>query len=126
MKIICTICSRRKIESSGLLPAKERYTGDHISKVKDFSIIENIPFYILSGKYGLIPGAQKIPYYDYYLEEIAVNGLIETVSKQIQEEKITEIDFYMEDKVSWSPYLQTIKKASEQIEIKLNIKQLLE
>lgn len=105
-----------------LLPAEERYTGDHISKGKDFAAAEGAPFYILSGKYGLIPGTQKIPYYDYYLEEDAVNDLVEKVIKQMQKEEISEIDFYMENKDSWGPYVETINRASKQMKIKLNLK----
>ena len=90
--------------------------------MKDFAIAEKLPFYILSGKYGLIPGNQKIPYYDYYLKESAIDMLVKTVIQQIKKEEISEIDFYAEDKISWIPYINVIKKAVRQANIKLNFR----
>ena len=108
MKIICTICSRRKKEDSDLLPARERYSGDHIKLVKDIARKSKLPLYFLSGRYGLISGNTMIPYYDYYLEDAVVNTLTKLVVDQIKENKISEIEFYAEDKPSWAPYKNVI------------------
>lgn len=122
MKIISTICSKRKREELGLLPAEERYTGEHLVETREIAKKENLPFYILSGKYGLISNGKMIPYYDYYLEDKAVGALIKKVVNQMLKEKISEIDFYIENKDSWKPYIKVIKSASEQAQIKLNLK----
>jgi hypothetical protein len=111
MKIICTICSRLKKEDKNLIPAVERYIGDHIGKVKELA--KKTPLFILSGKYGLISSQQKIPNYDYYLENEKVDSLAETVCKQIKEANITEIDFYGEEKESWKPYVAVLKKGTD-------------
>ncbi len=122
MKITCTICSRSKLENEKPLAAEERYTGAHIQEAK--KIAENLktPFYILSGKYGIIPGRVKIPYYDYYLEEDNIDKLAEKVGNQIREQKISEIDFYLENKPSWVPYAKVLRKAATQTQIILHIR----
>ena len=120
MKIICTICSRAKREDAELLPAEERYTATHIKTVKEIAQKDGVPFYILSGKYGLISSQTKIPYYDYYLENSAVDELSERVSKQIQEVGITEINFYGEEKDSWLPYKNALEKGVKSSGIILN------
>lgn len=117
MKIISTICSRYKNETSELLPAGDRYVGSHIAQVKAVAHDLKIPFYFLSGKYGLISEDTKIPYYDYYLEDDAVDALVRVVASQIHEEKISEIEFYSEDKVSWTPYRRVIEIAARQSDI---------
>jgi hypothetical protein len=112
MKIICTICSRLKTEDENLLPADERYIGDHIGKAKKIAEKEKTHFFILSGKYGLISSQQKISNYDYYLENEKVDPLAETVCQQIKEANITEIDFYGEEKESWKPYVAVMQKGT--------------
>lgn len=124
MKIICTICSRRKKEDVGLLSAEERYTGEHISVVKKIAEESKVPFYILSGKCGLIPGSKKIPYYDYYLKNSAVDDLVKEVVNQIQNEKITGMEFYFENKETWAPYSDVIEKAAQQAGIALDIREI--
>lgn len=121
MKIVCTICSRSKNENKGLLPADERYIGDHIGKAKEISKQSNVPLFILSGKYGLISSKQKIPYYDYYLEDKNIDSLAKTVYQQIKKANITEIDFYREEKEGWKPYIIVMQKGANLAEITLHI-----
>ncbi len=124
MKLIATICSRRKRDDFGLLAAYERYIGDHVSQVMKMAEVEKLPFYILSGKYGLINSDQPIPYYDYYLEKESVDSLSKLVADQIMTANITEIDFYSEDKDSWIPYVDTLQKAVKLAGTKLNTQML--
>ncbi len=126
MKIVATICSKNKLEIEGELPAQELYTAPHIVDTKKIADEEGLDFYILSGLYGLIPGTQKIPFYDYYLEPDAVPELIDKVVEQLEEAEITEIDFYYEDKESWKPYINSILGACERLEVKLNLHNTLE
>lgn len=103
-----------------LLPAGDRYTGAHIATVKAVAHDSKNPFYILSGKYGLISEGTKIPCYDYYLEDNAVDALTHTVVEQIHRDKISEIEFYSEDKVSWAPYKRAIETAAREAGIILH------
>ena len=107
------------------MPAEDRYTGEHIAQVKLIARESKNPFYILSGKYGLIFASDKVPYYDYYLEDSAVEALIEKVFRKIQNENITEIEFYSEDKPTWAPYKKVIEDAAKQAGISLSVRQLL-
>jgi len=69
MKIAATICSRSKRSDASLLPARDRYTGEHVQRTATIADEFKTPFYILSGKYGLIEANTEIPTYDYYLEQ---------------------------------------------------------
>lgn len=113
MKIIATICSRRKLEDGGLLPAYKRYTGDHIKVVYDIARKSGGHFYILSGKFGLIAADTEIPYYDYYLEDSKVEELSEIVAEQFREHGVKEVDFYAKHKDSWTSYLKALQLASK-------------
>lgn len=126
MKIVATICSKDKLEVDRELPAQELYLGQHVEDTKKIADQEGLDFYILSGLYGLIPGTQKIPLYDYYLQPDAVEELTERVVQQMEEAEITEVDFYFEDKESWQPYIDTIKNACERLDVKLNLHNILE
>jgi len=64
-----------------------------------------------------------IPNYDYYLEETRVNDLAGRVAEQIKEADIKEIDFYIENKESWTPYIKTLKKGADAAQVTLNIRE---
>lgn len=113
MKIICTICSKHKDEIENLLQAQLRYTSAHIKATKKIAEELGLPFFVLSGKYGLIPGDEKIQNYDYYLEKSAIDSLSHTVKKQLQKYNITEINFYTKGEASWIPYEVTLQKGTE-------------
>jgi hypothetical protein len=120
MKCIATICSKKKDENTELLPAHLRYLAPHVEQTYNKAEGSNLPFYILSGKYGLIGGEEQIPYYDYYLEADKVEELSIKVAEQIEKEGITDMDFYFEDKESWAPYISTLEKATKQAGCALN------
>jgi len=113
MKVVVTICSKRKNETEGLLPAGERYMGEHIKKTEKLAKQLQLPFFILSGKYGLVPVDKAIPNYDYYLEMSAIEDLAKIVETQLREFNITEAQFYTEGKKSWIPYEAVLMKATE-------------
>lgn len=121
MKIICTICSRVKREDEGLLPARIRYAAPHIVAVEGVAEKQNVPFYVLSGKYGVISGDTEIPNYDYYLEAGAAEDLSKTIAEQLKAAGITEIDFYTEQKPTWAPYESAITKGAELAKATLHI-----
>ena len=120
MKIISTICSRHKKEDPEFLAAGERYTGIHIEQVKHIANELKLPLYFLSGKYGLISETTPIPYYDYYLEDNTIDALIKVVIGQIHKDNISEVEFYSEDKSSWTPYKTVIEIAAKEVGIIFN------
>ena len=112
-RIVCTVCSRRKNEDPALMPAYLRYQGPHIQIAKAIADKEGFDFVILSGKYGLISGDKKIPYYDYLLIEDAVANLVGIVSKQLYELGVTELELYAEPREgNWIPYYEVIERAT--------------
>ena len=124
MKIICTICSRTKKEDEGFIPAHTRYLGEHIKKVALIANKEKKPFFILSGKYGLIHQDEKISYYDYYLEGSAIEIFSKKVCDQLKENGIMEIDFYVEEKDSWFPYKTVLQKGADLAGVSVYIKKV--
>lgn len=113
MKAIITVCSKRKDTSPGMLPAHKRYQGAHVERVRKIAEEQEIPFFILSGKHGLIPANKPVEYYDYRLDDQGVKTLIRLVKKQIGAFGITSIDFYTEGKLSWAPYRDALALAAK-------------
>lgn len=111
--IVCSICSRQKKEGAGLLPARERYLGTHISKVEGVALRRNMSFFILSGVYGLIPGDEGIPNYDYLLEAGHAPRLAELIKAQFSAYNIGKVDFHTKLKSTWEPYLTALKIAAD-------------
>ena len=120
MKILVTICSKNKKDSSGLLPARQRYVSDRINYCKDIALNHDIPFYILSSKYGLINSSYLIGNYDHLLEFSEIDNFVNIINKQIQSDKISEIDFYFKDREDWLPYIESLKLACNINKTKLN------
>ena len=123
MKVIVTICSKHKDNRPELLPARERYISEHVKKTEKIAKELELPFFILSGKYGLLDGDEMVSNYDYYLEMEAVDDLVKIVLTQLKKFNVTEIDFYMEDKESWIPYDITLKRATDLTKVALRIHQ---
>ncbi|HEV7121584.1 MAG TPA: hypothetical protein VGN56_02005 [Candidatus Paceibacterota bacterium] len=122
MKAVATICSRHKRRDAALLPAQDRYAGEHVKKAGAIADSSKFPFYILSGKYGIISADTEIPDYDYYLEQEHVAALTKIVGSQLMEAGITELDFYIEDKASWAPYIAAMQEAAASTGVALNVR----
>ena len=120
MRVAVTICSRQKNEDVELLPACRRYTGEHIANTEKIAQELGLPFFILSGKYGLLPADEKIPNYDYHLETSTIDDLAEVMEEQLRKFNVNEIEFYTEGKESWIPYETALKKAAELASVTLN------
>jgi hypothetical protein len=65
-KQIILSCSKKKTLTKGLIPAIERYDGAAFRLIRRYIRVSGNPLdiFILSGKFGLIPHTQRIPYYD--------------------------------------------------------------
>ncbi len=83
MFAFCTYCSRDKTETSGSIPAIERYLGARIQSVYAASASLGVDFYILSGEFGLLPPQQPIPWYDHRLEPEEVGPLVDRLCGQL-------------------------------------------
>jgi hypothetical protein len=121
MKVVATICSRKKDANPQLLPAGKRYLGDHVKKVSTLAINLGHPLYILSGKFGLISSDLEISDYDYYLEMTQVDLLGQKIKTQLIDADISSIDFHIEDKDSWAPYIKAMRNGADLAGIPLNI-----
>jgi hypothetical protein len=68
---------------------------------------ERIPFFILSGLFGLISSTAPVPYYDYQLQKIEPR-LVMLVVSQVHEIGVEEIIFYTKHTEGWAPYRSLI------------------
>ena len=124
MKIICTYCSKEKSTEIKPIPAIKRYRSNRIDHIHEISKKRAIPFYILSGKFGLISATESIANYDHLLKYSEVNSHAELIKKQIQKEKITAIEYYtmdVADEPNLKPYLACIQKAMNFKEITITL-----
>ena len=118
--IVCTVCSRTKKDDHKLLPAQERYLGGHIAKVGQVAADEDVPFFILSGVYGLIPALMPIPYYDHLLQHDDLPMLAGRVYRQLGEQRIQELYFYTKATPAWQQYGVVLARACEKRDVRLH------
>lgn len=126
MKILCTYCSAEKHKQVGNVPAISRYISKRINWVAKQAEKENRPFFILSGKYGIIPATHPIPYYDHLLTQKEVAAHAQKVASQLKEHGITHITFYtrsLQQDPYVAPYINCITQAAELSKIDLVVKE---
>ncbi len=123
-EVICTICSKKKDASLGLMPASRRYLGGHIKLAQAVALSERRPLFILSGMFGLIAANRDIPHYDRRLEWDKVDELAARVAQQITWHRIRAIRYYRESEESWAPYTQALVGACEQVHARLMVQAL--
>jgi len=113
MKVICTVCSNKKNKNKKLLPAYLRYISPRIKKIRNIAKKENLPFFILSGKFGLISDTESIQWYDHLLKKDEVQALTKKVIIQMRDLGITELLFYKKqiENKGWEPYYELIQEA---------------
>lgn len=129
MKGIATYCSALKSEEKGLLPATKRYTSERIGRAHQHARDEGVPFFILSGLFGLIPGSLPIPYYDHLLVESELKEHIEKVTAQLMHLQLSELHFISRDPAvdpNLHVYLWCIRQACENARISLALTLLKE
>lgn len=125
MKILCTFCSKEKVKNEGFLPAWKRYTSARILSIRDTAHASNIPFFILSGKHGLISENKEIEYYDHLLSEDSIQKIVSLVVGQIKESAVTEIIFYTRpEDTSLLPYLHVLEQATKELGIQFTVSSL--
>ncbi|MBP7760541.1 nucleotide pyrophosphohydrolase [Candidatus Saccharibacteria bacterium] len=114
-----TICSRKKSTAKGSLPARDRYLSGRIQKVIDYAARDNATMMILSGRYGLISPATKIPYYDHLLQHEEISSLLPKVVKTLSVLLPSEIVFYIPKNPdeTWEPYIDLVQRAVDELNI---------
>lgn len=124
MEIFCTYCSWPKLKTKKDLPAIKRYKSRRIKSVSESAKVLRLPFYILSGEFGLIPEEKPIPYYDHLLILNEIVQLSKTVRSQIEENNINKIIFfinsYFQDENIFA-YISTLSLACEMAKTELCI-----
>lgn len=124
MTAFCTYCSAEKNRREGVLPAIERYRSDRIRRVYAAALSVGAPFYVLSGKFGLIEPWHPIPFYDHQLAASEVRQHSRMVAAQIDQFALEAMIFFMrpvaEDE-KLKPYLASLRAACEQAKIALTV-----
>jgi hypothetical protein len=94
MTVFCTYCSCEKSREPGRIPAIERYKSERIQKVYRAACGLEVPFFILSGCFGLLSPNARIPYYDHLLQDHEVPEMAEKIAKQIRTRRIEGFVFF--------------------------------
>ena len=126
MKILSTYCSAEKRTGVGKVPAISRYISKRIHWVAKQAEKENRPFFILSGKYGIIPATHPIPYYNHLLTQEEVTSHAKKVASQKREYSITHIIFYtrsLQQDPNVAPYINCITQAAELAKVDLVVEE---
>lgn len=92
--IIATYCSKEKIETQEALPAVDLYISERINEVAKIAEEQNLPLYILSGKYGLIHANDLIEHYDHLLDHGDVREHAQLVAQQLEKAGVEKINFF--------------------------------
>lgn len=127
MIIYCTICCRKKNSSNQTLKAIERYQSVRIEKIYYKSISDKVQFRILSGKFGFLKPAHRIPLYNEKLLSENIRNLLKIVETQVNKENISDIVFFSKNpqlNPGWKPYFELMKKLCLKKEINLKVKYL--
>ena len=105
-------CSNKKSETSGLLPAYERYTGYNFQIMKKIireqGTLNDIDILILSALYGMIEWNHDIPYYDKMMLTDHVSAMQTKVRQQLQ-------DFFHACTYQYDEFLVNMGKVYRQV-----------
>lgn len=126
MEHLCTICCKRKRRDSDPLPAIERYISKRIQYVFAESKRLDLPFAILSAKYGLLDAHDRIPHYNHLLVPDGIATLVATVEEQFAIRGATSVLFYARSRATegWAPYYSVLEQACTEQQIPLRVRPL--
>ena len=109
MKVYITICCKEKTTETNEIPAIERYISNRIDTIHSKSIDDNVDFFILSGKYGLLSPSDKIDWYDKLLMLEDIPKMTDKISRQLIENNVTEIILFANS--DWKNYIDVISNS---------------
>ncbi len=127
-KVFCTYCSKHKNKAPGLLPALQRYCcSTRIKQLGGYAVAQNVPFFILSGKFGLVAADQEIEDYDHLLRPEEVKHLVKVVVSRFRKEKIHQLTYFTkspEKNQEIQRYLDLIQCACTEAGVSFEVKTL--
>lgn len=94
---VVTICCREKDAAKKPLPAGRRYRSERIKAVWRVAREAGLPFFILSGKFGLLRPEDPIPYYDYLLPAEKAPEIALKIKRFLRNERIGRIILFIPD-----------------------------
>ena len=109
MRAYVTTCCKEKSKILGEIPMMERYISDRIQTIYHKSKEDDVAFFVLSGKYGLLAPSHKIPWYDQILERDQVEIMTKKVHHQLIAYGITEVILFAQKE--WETYVDVMKKS---------------
>lgn len=118
VKAFCTYCSASKSHAPEEIPAMKRYLSERILRVQQAASILGFPFFILSGKFGLLAPEDAIPYYDHLLAAREVRSLANLMAKQILARNIDGFVFFIKSLAhnpNLQPYYDALETACEEL-----------
>ena len=124
MSAIVTYCSKNKKEDSVPLPAIERYITKRIERIHGKAIKEKRPMFILSGLLGLIQPQTPIMWYDKQLVPADIGQMVNLISHQLLQFKISAIEYFTEDvwlKPEIKPYQDLLAAACMRLDIPMKV-----
>jgi len=116
--IVVTACAVNKSDEPK--PARELYKSTRIKKIDEICRRYNVPFYILSGKYGLICGNEIIEPYEQKMDFKRAMELIPDITNKLlslKDHGLEEVVFYAAG--SNKAYHVAIEQACQQAQIQL-------
>ncbi len=114
MQLFVTYCSAEKAPDEVPLPALARYRSRRIQAVHEAAEKAGADFRILSGKYGLLTAAQKIPHYDHLLTTDVVARHTALVGGQLDEiapERVVLFSRPVAEDPQIEPYREVMQQA---------------
>jgi hypothetical protein len=127
---ICSICSREKREDPDPLPARELYIGAHIAQVNRYAEEKGLPFYVLSGLYGIVAAEKPVSPYKHELNADEVFSLSLMIYRQLRELKlaagIEEVHFFTLLEEEWIHYQNALKLAVDCLDMRLHVRYIHE
>ncbi len=123
--ILATYCTGQKNNNiTSQVPACKLYRSDRIDAVSNAAGNLDLPFYILSGKYGLIHSDEKIDFYDHMLSDEEVEKHANLIASQIKDNGISSILYFINsskiDPLN-KAYINCMKQAASITNISLTI-----
>jgi hypothetical protein len=124
MLIYCTYCSAEKHPSKKPIAAIDLYKSTRIREVYQMASKANLPFFVFSGKHGLIASHQPVAWYDHLLQKEASSAHAEFLAKQIQSFNISAIHFFSnfpENDPNLHTYIDCITAACKSCNIPIQV-----
>ena len=110
-----TYCSKKKNPAAGFIPAIQRYNSKRIADLYNKSLEHDVPFAILSGKYGLVKPEQPIPLYDHLMTEDDITRIKYRIIKFILSNNVSSIVYFTKDTDAVKPYHTALSEAVSEL-----------